>query len=213
MAAVAKVDWIALAGFLSRASIWTGNSSYTSYSRMTLNAMLALLALAILAWVIYWRAIQPAERSVFLAIVLFAAAMAYNSSAAFAASNGEYSTAGPWYSQVLLAPVMVLAYLGMARSNRMGRMLAICTVTIWSWILVATWTIKLFPMYSGGGSAPMRLSGVLQWYTHGFAAHSMVLSASSLATSGVLYCGLLASLCLGVTLSAVVIRLLWPDSR
>ncbi len=44
--------------------------------------------------------------------------------------------------------------------------LAACSVALWTWVFAATWAVKLFPMYSGAGTAPMRLHDVWQWYAH-----------------------------------------------
>jgi hypothetical protein len=168
--------------------------------------MLALLFFALAAWGAGRRAIQPAEWMTFAAIVLFSAAVAYASCASFAHTNGEVPGASPWYTQVLLAPVTALAYLGMSRSKRFGSILAGCTVAIWTWVMIATWTVKLFPLYSGAGAAPMRLHDIRNWYAHGAAAHMRDLSLLALAPAPWLYAGLLVSVTVSIVLSMAVIR-------
>lgn len=210
LAASPRINWVATTGFLARGSLWTGNNSFTSFSRSTLNTVLALLLLAVAAWGLRRQVIQPAERIIFAAIVLFSVAVAYASCASFADTNGDVPGAGPWYTQVLLAPVMALAYLGMSRWKRFGPALAACTITIWTWVLIATWTVKLFPMYSGGGAAPMRMHDVWSWYAHSAGAHARDLSLVALAPAPLLYAGLLISLTLSVLLSAAIIRDLTP---
>jgi len=205
LAAAPKINWSATAGFLSRGSLWTGNNSFTTFSRSTLNAVLALLLLAVAAWALHWRAIQPAEQTVFGGIVLFSIAVAYASCASFADRNGQVAGASPWYTQVLLAPVVALAYLGMSRWKRFGPVLAACTAALWTWVLIATWTIKLFPMYSGGVMAPMRVPEVWNWYMHRAAACTRDLSLLALAPAPVLYAGLLVSLAMAVWLSTKII--------
>jgi Predicted membrane protein (DUF2142) len=206
VAAAPRIDWVSTAGFLARGSLWTGNNSFTSFSRSTLNIMLVLLFLALAAWGLGGRAIQPAEHITFAAIVLFSLAVAYASCASFAHTHGDIPGASPWYTQVLLGPVIALAYLGMSRWKRAGSVLAACTVVIWTWALIATWTIKLFPLYSGAGAAPMRLHDVWNWYVHGAAAHMHDLSLLALAPAALLYAGLLVSVPLSILLSAAVIR-------
>jgi hypothetical protein len=206
LAAAPRINWVATAGFLARGSLWTGNNSFTNFSQSTLNIVLLFLILALLAWAVFRRAIRPAEQITFAAIVLFSVAVGYASCASFAHTNGDVAGASPWYTQVLLAPVIALAYLGMSRWKRFGSVLAGCTVAIWSWVLIATWTVKLFPMYSGAGAAPMRIHDVWNWYVHGAAAHMRDLSLVALAPTPVLYIGLLASLMLSILLSAAVIR-------
>jgi hypothetical protein len=206
LAAAPRIDWVATAGFLARGSLWTGNNSFTSFSRNTLNIMLVLLFIALAAWGLGRRAIQPAGHIAFAAIVLFSLAVAYASCASFAHTNGEIPGASPWYTQVLLAPVIALAYLGMSRWKRAGSVLAASTVAIWTWVLIATWTVKLFPLYSGAGAAPMRLHDVWDWYAHRAVAHMHDLSLLALAPAALLYAGLLVSVPLSILLSAAVIR-------
>jgi hypothetical protein len=168
--------------------------------------VLLLLFLAIAAWAFHKRAIQPAEQTTFAAAVLFSLAIAYTSCAAFAHTRGEVAWASPWYSEVLLAPVVGLAYLGMSRTKAIGPALAACTVAIWTWVLIATWTIKLFPMYSGAGTAPIHLHEVWNWYMHSASAHTPDLALLALAPPPLLYAGLLASVALSIFLSTTVIR-------
>jgi hypothetical protein len=206
LAAAPRIDWVATTGFLARSSLWTGNNCFTSFSRSTLNIVLALLLVAVAAWGVHRRVIRPAERMVFAAIVLFSVAVAYGTCASFADRNGGVAGASPWYTQVLLAPVMALAYLGMSRWKGLGRILAASTVAIWTWVLMATWTVKLFPMYSGGGAAPMRMHDVWNWYVHGAAAHTRDLSLLALGSAPLLYAGLFVSVTLSVLLSAAIVR-------
>jgi hypothetical protein len=206
LAAAMRIDWVASAGFLARGAVWSGNNSATSFSRNTLNAVLALLLLAIAAWGLRRGVIQPAERLLFATVVLFSVAIAYASCASFADTNGDVPGASPWYSQVLLVPVMALAYLGMSRWHRLGLALAVSTITIWTWVLIATWTIKLFPMYSGGGAAPMRVHNIWNWYAHGAGVDSRDLSLLALTPASLLYGGLSISLILGVVLAAILVR-------
>jgi hypothetical protein len=105
-----------------------------------------------------------------------------------------------------LNTVLALLLLAMSRWKRFGRVLGACTIAIWAWVLVATWTVKLFPMYSGGGTAPMRLVDVWNWYVHGAAAHTRDFSLLALAPAPVLYAGLIVSLTVSIGLSAAIIR-------
>jgi hypothetical protein len=206
LAAAPKIDWVATSGFLSRGSLWTGNNSFTTFSRATLDIMLALLFLAILLWVLRRSAIQLPELFVFGGILLFSAAIAYDSCANFARMNGDSPGSSPWHTQVLLAPVLSLAYLGMSRWKLFGTVLAAATTAIWGWVLIATWTVKLFPMYSGAGASPMRLRDVGNWYLHGSAAHEGDLSLLALARAPFLYAGLLVCLTLTILIGASIIR-------
>jgi hypothetical protein len=205
LAAAPRIDWIQTSAYLARGSLWTGNSSFTNFSRSTLNIVLLLLFAALTAWGLHWREIRPAERALLGAAVCFSVAVVYASCASFAHTNGKSPGASPWYTQVLLPPVIALAYLGMSRWKKLGPALAGCTVAIWTWVLIATWTVKLFPLYSGGGVASMHVRDIWNWYMKGVGyTHELTLLA--LAPAPLLYLGLLVSLTLNITLSAAVIR-------
>ncbi|HUA57501.1 MAG TPA: DUF2142 domain-containing protein [Verrucomicrobiae bacterium] len=202
LAAAPHIDWVATAGYLARSSLWTGNNSFTSFSRVTLDIVLILLLAAVLMWAFRVREIRPTETFLFAGMVLFAAAIAYQSCVVFAFTNGLSSGASPWYSQILLPPVIAIAYLGMARAPRRWRSpLAAGTIVLWTWVLVATWVVKLFPMYST--STPvMRLHDLWAWYTRGLQAGDLALLA--LAPPALLYAGLAAVLIVTVSLGVSV---------
>lgn len=206
LAAAPRINWASTTAFLARGSLWTGNASFTSFSQLTLDIVLALLFLAIIFWMLERRAIRPAERIVFITIVFFCVAVAYASCATFAHNKGDSAGAGPWYTQVLLAPVVMLAYLGMSRWKRFGIAVAATTTIVWGWVLIASWAVKLFPMYAAGGTAPMRFHEVWSWYMHAAGAHIKDLSLVALAPAPLLYAGLVLSIVLTIVLAAAIIR-------
>ncbi len=203
IAALPHIDWIATAGYLARSSLWTGNNSFTSFSRLTLNLVLLLLALAFTLWISRHRELRAAESTLCAGVLLFAAAIAYESCVVFAFTRGLSPGASPWYSQVLLPAVIPIAYLAMARSPRWGRALAVSTVVLWTWVLLATWLVKLFPMYSTA-APPTHFRGLWTWYIHGPATSDLALLA--MAPPTLLYAGLVCVLILTVCLCASVIR-------
>ena len=205
LAAAPHIDWLATGGYLARASLWTGNNSFTSFSRLTLNVVLALLFLAMLLWAIRIREIAPPEGMIFAVLVLFAAGIGYETCMIFAFADGEGAAAAPWYSEALLPPVLLLAYLGMSRWRTWGRMLAAATVAIWTWVLLATWALKLFPMYSSGAAGPMRVRDFWSFYTAN-AGKMADLSLLAPAPAPLLYAVLAMVLSLGVFLCTAVIR-------
>jgi hypothetical protein len=204
VAAARHIDWWSTSGYLARASLWTGNNSFGSFSRATLNVMLALLAIGVAAWCVQRRRVRPAEWMVGIASVVFSVGVAYACCTNFAEHGADAAGASPWYTQVLLAPVVVLAYLGLSRWPRVGAALAAVSVLLWTWVLIATWMLKLFPLYSGGGTAPMRARDVWAWYTHG--AHAAELSLTALAPAAWLYAGMVVSIVMAVGLAVVRIR-------
>ncbi len=51
LAAAPHIDWVATTGFLARGAIWTGNGSFASFSRSTLDIVLGLVFVALAAGV------------------------------------------------------------------------------------------------------------------------------------------------------------------
>ena len=195
LAAALQIDWEAASGFLARGALWTGNSSFNTYSRGTLNLMLALLAVGLAAWAIRRRG--SAEMACCAGAVVFSIAVAYQTCASFAYNHGNVPAASPWYTQVLLAPIMSLFYLGLSRWNRTGAALAAANLALWTWVLMASWVVKLFPMYSGASMGPMRARDLWNWYTAGAVAHAADLSRLALVPALALYAGMSTSIALG----------------
>jgi hypothetical protein len=206
LAAAPHVPWPATAAYLARASLWSGNNSFTSFSRTTLDAVLALLAIAWVCWALRRRAIQPAERAIAAGVALFSAAVAFACCAAFAHTRGVAIAASPWYPQLLLVPVIAIAWLGLSRWGRWGIVTAVATITLWTWVLVATWTVKLFPMYSGAGAEPMRIHDVWNWYLHQAAPHARDLRLLAMAPAEWLYAGMIVCVGLALLLCASNLR-------
>jgi hypothetical protein len=205
LAAATRIDWPATVGYLARASLWTGNNMFNSYSRATLNFLLALLALGMAMWCSGRRAAKSAEWVTFAAVAVFLAAVFYEGSA-MVADRPTQAVAGPspWYTQALLAPILSLVFLGCARWNRAGRAIAAVIATLWAWILAATWIFKLFPMYASG-TPLLRAKDAWHWWTH---THAHVLSLTALAPAAWLYAGLAAALALTVGAWSIIALLL-----
>jgi len=208
LAAATLVDWPSTAAFLARGALWTGNASFTTFSRGTLHVMLAFLFGALIAWSVHWRLIRPPEKLMAAVIAVFSAAIAYACCAAFVHMNGNSPGASPWYTQILLLPVLLLAYLGMSRSVVIGRYMAMSITVLWTWMLIATWLVKLFPMYSGATAGPLRLHELWAWYTLDGAAHAHDFSQLALARAPVLYAGMLMSVPGSVVLAFFIVKTL-----
>jgi hypothetical protein len=184
--------------------LWTGNNSFTAFSSTTLNLVLLLLA-AGLCFYLSHRPWRPPERVAIAAIVLFCASLAYISVTFFAGSKGGAFAAVPWYMQGLLAPVLLLAFLGMSRAGRWGSLLARLTVLLWGYVLAATWLAKLIPMYGGFPESRAHLSSLWTWYLHG-AERDGILRTLCLASPGALWALIGAVIALDAVLCA---RLTW----
>src|SRR5262249_23224728 len=124
LAAATSVDWPSTVAFLARGSLWTGNASFTTFSRVTLHVMLAFLIGALISGIVRRSLIQPREKLMAAVIVVFSGAIGYASCATFVHMKGDSPGAGPWYTQILFVPALLLAYLGMSRAAMIGRYMA-----------------------------------------------------------------------------------------
>lgn len=172
--------------YMAHSSLWTGNNSFTAFSSATLNLVLLLLAAGLCFYVFHrpWRA---PERVTMAAILLFCASLAYISVTFFAGSKGGAFAAVPWYMQGMLAPVLLLAFLGMSRAGRWGAVLARLTLPLWGYVLAATWLAKLIPLYGGFPESRAHLSTLWTWYLQGGAGRDGIQRTLSLAPPGVLW--------------------------
>jgi hypothetical protein len=147
---------------MARSSLWTGNNSFTTFSARTLDGMLLLVAVAVVLYFARAKS-QIAEWTIVAASFLFWIALLVVTVTFYAASNHTVTVATPWYAQVLLVPVMLLAFLGISRTLRWGRILAPLFVLLWGYVLIATYLIKLLPLY-GGFPASGRIRDLAAWY-------------------------------------------------
>ncbi len=92
---------------LMRGSLWTGNNSFTSFSRTTLDVMLMLILAGAFLWL--WSARKSASRATEALLaagcLAFLAAVLYNCVVFFAQSKGTQVTTTPWYTQAVAAPL------------------------------------------------------------------------------------------------------------
>ncbi len=160
------VPWLESIRYMAHSSLWTGNNSFTTFSSFTLNLALLLLAAGVALYL--WNARRDsAEWIVIAAIVLFSCGLAVVTLAFFSGTSGRAIAAVPWYSQVLLAPVLLIVFLGFARVRRWGPALASITVALWAYVMIATFLAKLIPLYGGFTSAHARVSELAAWFGSG----------------------------------------------
>ncbi len=165
LGAMLRINWAQSMLELARSSLWTGNWSFTVFSRNTLDAELVLLAAGFLLLLFHWRQITQAELWVFAALVSFLAALAYDACVVWADTHGAGLHASPWYTQCILPAIFMLAFLGFERSGMVGSILAWLTAVIAAWIAALTYVAKLFPQY-GGFEGRANLPALWNWWTH-----------------------------------------------
>jgi hypothetical protein len=185
-ASMARVDWGRTIPYMLRATLWTGNNSFTSFSSVTLNFLLALLAVGAVLYGVHAvrRGATRAEWSVlgFLAVYGAAVILVVGNDVEFL--HGASAGAAPWYTELLLPPALAIVFLGLSRS-RFGKPVSIAVLIAWVYICVATYVVKLIPLYGGYTKGRMTLKDTIEWYRTSDVTN--VLSTISLAPPVLIY--------------------------
>src|SRR5258708_25214271 len=161
--AAVTIPWRASISAMAHTALWTGNNSFTTFSVSTLNIILAMLAVAGILYALRVRR-TTAEIVTLAGITLGCIGLALVTVIFFAATKGAITAAMPWYMQILLTPVVLLCFLGLARWNRWGRWIAMATVLVWSYLAAASWVAKLVPLSGGFTSLHTNPIHSLPWY-------------------------------------------------
>ena len=199
--AAVNLPWRESLAATAHTALWTGNNSFTSFSASTLNIVLALLAVAGVLYGLRARRATP-ELVTLAAIALYSAGLIITALSFFHATHGQTNAPMPWYMQVLLAPVIAICFLGLARWQPWGKWITIATVLLWAYVAAASWFAKLVPMYAGFVDSRAHLRQLLAWYFQNSAQRNSILSTLCPAPLALLYT-LLASLLAALIASAV----------
>jgi hypothetical protein len=105
----------------------------------------------------------------------------------YSATGGAAIAAVPWYQQVLLAPVLLIAFLGLHRWRRIGGLVFAALALLWTYLLLATYWAKLIPLYGGFPETRSRPRQLWEWYVHGAAERESILKTLCLAPPSVLW--------------------------
>lgn len=207
--ALANLPWLDSIAYMATSSLWTGNNSFTTFSARTLSLALALIATGAALYLYKRNRWRGPEMIVITSILLFCAGLVYITAAFFYGTKGAAIGAVPWYAQVLLAPVMLIAFLGMARTRVAGRAVAVATLLVWTYLIAATYLLKLIPLYGGFNAPRAHLAELLTWYLARAAERSAALSGLCLAPAWWIAAMTAAMLALAVTICARLLRRLY----
>lgn len=184
--AATNLSWRESIAGAAHSALWTGNSSFTTFSASTLNLVLALLAVAVISYGFRARRSAP-ELVTLAAIALYSAELIIIALSFSLATHGETTAPMPWYMQVLLAPVVAICFLGLARLRTWGKWTAIVTVLLWAYVALASWFAKLVPMYAGFEDPHAHMRQLVSWYLASSAQRNSILSTLCPAPLGILY--------------------------
>jgi hypothetical protein len=144
-------------------SLWTGNWSFLSFSKATLNLELTLVGIALVLYFVRRPQFTPAERWTLFACASFIVGLVYQTCATYIHTGGASLFAEPWYWQGIVCLLWLLAFRGLQCSECLGRSTAVMTVCFCAWIAIVTYVGKLFPLY-GGGFSRATISRVWSWW-------------------------------------------------
>jgi hypothetical protein len=196
------IPWSASISAMAHTALWTGNNSFTTFSVSTLNIVLTLLACAGILYTLRFRR-TTAELVTLAGIALGCIGLALVTVFFFAATKGAITGAMPWYMQILLAPVVLLCFLGLSRWNRWGRWVAMATVLLWAYFAAASWLAKLIPLYGGFVDPHAKPRQLLAWYIQDAGLRDSILGTLCPAPLPLLYLlffGVLSTLLLAAVL-------------
>ena len=162
--------WLSALPRLAHASLWTGNNSFTTFSSDTIGVQLFLLLCATGLCIIdaTRRGFSSDRATVLVAILSFAAGLAYAAVQSYLYTEGLAVLLSPWYTQPLLAPVLLLLLSGRWTFGFTGRVVQGMMLLLWTYVSTATFVVKLIPWYAGYGDSQVRLPHLLRWYSQDF---------------------------------------------
>jgi hypothetical protein len=166
--------------------------------------MLCLVAVSLINYGMRARD-RIAELTGVAAVLLYCCGMLAVTLACFALSKGAVWAAMPWYMPVLLAPILLLGFLGLSRAQRWASILAPAFVLLWGYVLAATYLVKLVPLYSGFPQSRQHLSVLLHWFLASGTDRDAMLQTVCLVRPGVLWALIGAAIVLDVLLCATLV--------
>jgi hypothetical protein len=178
------MNWPAVIKSSVRTSLWTGNNTFSTFSANTLDLVIAAVSLALLLWAasrhlrIEWITVSYCA--------LFLSALAYSATVSHIYTHGAAMGPSPWYAQVLVAPLLGLAMLGPCRWQGLGRFVTALLVLLLGYLLVATYAVKLIPLY-GGYPGRASLAAMATLYSRQFATLAANLDTVALAPAPVIF--------------------------
>jgi hypothetical protein len=198
-----SLDWGRVAVASVRSALWTGNNSFTSFSASTTAAMVAVWILALILWAVSRH--KAAEWITSAYCALFAAALGYIAVVSYIFTHGAAKGPSPWYSQVLIAPLLGLAFLGCSRWPAWGRLVSALLVSLFGYELIATYNVKLIPLYCGY-EGRTSLASLTALYSRRLPELLGNLDLLALAPAGVILGGVAVVVVLATTQMVVLVR-------
>jgi hypothetical protein len=148
MSTAMQLDWPRLVLVNARRALWTGNNLFLAFSTKTLNVILTVLASCVLMGLARGRH-RVAGWVTAGHCATFATALAYSTVISTIYTQGVADGPSPWYSQVVMGPLIAVGMLGCSRMGRVGQWLGSGLVGVFGYVLVVGYWGKLIPAYAG----------------------------------------------------------------
>ena len=192
-----------------RGALWTGNNTFMAFSGTAINIIIGTALAALILWASSRHTaverITATEGITVTYCILFALALGYATLESHIYTHGRSIGPSPWYAQVLLVPLLGFAALGASRRPRVGRFLAAATVIEFGYLMVATYVVKLIPLY-GGFQGRTTLANVEKLYTSQLGNLAAGLDTATLAPAAVLFALTGTVVILAITQQILLIR-------
>jgi len=163
-----RVPWLRSLKQLTFSSVWTGNSSFTSFSVVTISLLLFGLFIAggAYAFGLFRRRGQiPATEWIVLAgCALYGSALIYSTALVYSSTSGAFVSTLPWYTQPLIPILLTLCFAGLSRAGKAGTAVGICLIWLSAYVIVATYWAKFLPLYGGFPGNRTTLASLFKWY-------------------------------------------------
>ncbi len=149
-----QINWPASLAYMLRGALWTGNNSFTAFSRTTLNILLILAAIGIAVFL--RRRLGNLLLAAYLAA--FSLALIYSAGVNFVQAHGNSQGASPWYILPLVPTLFLMATRGLGAYAAPFLLLNV-------YVINATYLVKLIPQYGGFSGPRATLPALWNWYT------------------------------------------------
>ena len=171
-----SLPWVKILMDGAHGALWTGNNSFTSFSVWTLNIVLLIMLGAAALWLgTIRKAAHAADESLILAGCLsYVPALIYYCGMMYAFHGESGGSVAPWYLQLFSVPVTCLLLLGCARSGWWGNLTSAALIALSTYMLCATYLLKLIPLYSGHPPAGAHFVDIWRWYMHNTTAYELL---------------------------------------
>lgn len=199
---IPRINWLKATTEFVRWSLWTGNWSFLSFSRATIDCEALLLLVAFALYLFRSRNSLKTQAWMLAACECFLLALIYQTCATWIHTNGASTHPEPWYAEGIIVCLWTLCFAGLEASGWFGRASAIALTILSAWIAALTYVAKLLPYY-GGLNGRSTGHSVLAWWT----AHpSQALYGVTLGPQWAVY-ALLVAFCvslIGITALAIL---------